>query len=162
MRSVGDRRRLSLFPSFSEGRCEGKRAKKAPCRAQLRERGRVVAKAGLGFVFFVVASAFCFLCNQALVELGMLKNRLCYFYVNRFLQLLFGWRISPGFCSLCMLCGPSPFSSVVPLLCVCVRVLFFSGCCFFGPLHDSITELLVLLPPFCCCTRRSFFLAESG
>ncbi len=130
------------------------------------ERGRVVAKGGLGLVFFVVASAFCFLCNPALVELGILKNRLCYFYVlNRFLQLLFGWRISPGFCSLCMLCGPSPFSSVVPLLCVCVRVLFFvffSGCCFFGPLHGSITELLVLLPSWCCCTRRSFFLAESG
>ncbi len=127
------------------------------------ERGRVAANWGLGLVFFVVASAFCFLCNQALVELGILKNLLCYFYVlNRFLQLLFGWRISPGFCSLCMLCGPSPFSTVVPLLCVCVRVLFFSGCCFFGRLHASITELLVLLPSFCCCTRRSFVLAESG
>ncbi len=162
MRSVGDRRRrLSFLRSPMAGVKE--RGRRRLPAVHSWERGRVVANAGLGLVFFAVASAFCFLCNQALVELGILKNRLCYFYVlNRFLQLLFGWRISPGFCSSCMLCGPSPFSSVVPLLCVCVRVLFFSVCCFFGPLHASTTELLVLLPSFCCCTRRSFFLAESG
>jgi hypothetical protein len=49
---------VSLFPSFSEGRCEGKRAKKAPCRAQLRERESCCER-GIGVGVF--CCCFCLL-----------------------------------------------------------------------------------------------------
>jgi hypothetical protein len=49
----------SLFPSFSDGRCEGKRAKKAPCRAQLRERESCCER-GIGVGVFCCCSCLLF------------------------------------------------------------------------------------------------------
>ncbi len=163
MRSVGDRRRLCL--SFVlRGQVWRKEGEEGSLPCTVEREGELLRKGDWGWCFLLLLLPFV----SSAIKLSWSSEYsriVCaiFIFLTDVYSFSLGEELALDFVA--CVCCVDPVLSHLLFHCsvyVCVCFFFFSGCCFFGPLHGSITELLVLLPSWCCCTRRSFFLAESG